>query len=123
MGYKKKEERECMLGEPDVLGYTASKKRKRNRVTQQQEYDVEELRREFEESEREIEALLKLYREGIPGARERLLSTLEERISRDSTPEGIRRGLILSAAQLKAGEYLTAEEAAEETRRFMGWQK
>lgn len=112
-----------MLGEPDVLGYTASKKRKRNRVTQQQEYDVEELRREFEKNEREIEALLKLYREGIPGARERLLSTLEERISRDSTPEGIRRGLILSAAQLKAGEYLTAEEAAEETRRFMGWQK
>lgn len=43
----------------------------------------------------------------------------QHRIAVAGTPESIQRALILSEAQMKAGKYYTAEEAEEESRRFL----
>ena len=112
------------LAEPEIPVYTAYKNRKRNRKTQHSESESEFMFGvESEQNRREIEGLIRLYKEGAPGARENLLSALEKRIHRASTPESIKRALILSEAQKKAGRYYTAEEAEEESRRFLEWLK
>lgn len=121
MGYEEKKNESMRLAEPEVSVYTTSKNRKRNRKTQHSEYEPEFLSIESEKSRRELEGLIRLYKEGSPGARENLLSALEKRIRRASTPESIKRTLILSEAQMKARKYYTAEEAEEESRRFLEW--
>lgn len=45
-----------------------------------------------------------------------MISAFGKSIGRTSIPEGLRRGLIFSEVQMKAGEYLKSEKAAEETR-------
>ena len=117
MGYKKKEKRGCMLGEPDTTAYSVAGQKNIRRVVKKDASGAPRI-----ESD-EIFCLYRAYRAGDASVYETLMEKLGAWYRRHNTPEAVMEGISVSEKQILDGDVLTAEEAAEETRRIFGWQR
>lgn len=117
MGYKKKEKRGCMLGEPDTTAYSVAGQKNSRRIVRKDASGTPHI-----ESD-EIFCQYRAYRAGDASVYEALMEKMEAWYRRHNTPEAVMEGISVSEKQILDGDVLTAEEAAEETRRIFGWQR
>ena len=67
--------------------------------------------------------LYEMFKAGDTSVYEALREKLDAWHRSHNTPEAVMEGIMVSENQILNEDVLTAEEAAEETRRIFGWQK
>lgn len=67
--------------------------------------------------------LYEMFKAGDTSVYEELREKLDAWHRSHNTPEAVMEGITVSENQILNEDVLTAEEAAEETRRIFGWQK
>ena len=111
----KQEDLKRTLGEPETAAYALSGQKKVRKAVRTEVDGVSRLEGIFR--------LYENYKTGDTSVYETLREKLEVWYRRHNTPEAIIDGISVSEKQILNRDVLTAEEAAEETRRIFGWQR